>query len=38
MNNSCLNCKHYRPDDYCVLFDDLVKEADNCGMWDGDKE
>lgn len=36
---SCKDCRHYRPDDYCYLMDDIVQEADNCGMFDkGDVE
>lgn len=30
----CANCKHYKSNEYCVLMDEIVKQADNCGMWD----
>ena len=38
MIEECGNCRHYKPEEYCVLFDDFVKEADNCGMFDYGEE
>ena len=34
MIECCGNCKHYQCPVYCVLMDEIVKEADHCGMCD----
>lgn len=33
-NENCSTCRHYQCPEYCVLMDELVKPADNCGMHD----
>ena len=38
MIECCENCNHFQCPHYCVLMDDLVEPADNCGLYDGDEK